>query len=281
MLANEEEGTAVEETNELRNDRSLGVPVESTRTLGKAYRFYKDGHVQQVKYHPMPKQDDHICITAKVLPSMKKNRMYRVVIIICETSVKVSTAYCSCPAGLAGCCNHISATLYCLEDYISQRLYEDEEKGCTERLQVWSQSKPPNVEPRPTDEVKLTKHVYGVEKRVKLHTINQWDCRPVSRRIVNPNKARSLRERLCAVQQSKADAAETDLVSATNEAEKKKAYRSKYMIEKYGICCFLQLLDNEPAPVENRAEILKQERLALAEAKRRNFRMNVLLNCCI
>ena len=134
----------------------------------------------------------------------------------------------------------ISATLYCLEDYISQRLYEDEEKGCTERLQVWSQSKPPNVDPHPTDEVKLTKHVYGVEKRAKLHSVNQWDCHPISRRIVNPNKARSLRERLRVVQQSKADAAEAVLVSATNESEKKKAYRSKCMIERYGTSCFLQ-----------------------------------------
>jgi len=132
-------------------------------------------------------------------------------------------------------------------------------------------SKPPKVEPRPIDEVKLTKHEYGVEKPVKLHTVNQWDCRPVSRRIVNPNKARSLRERLCVVQQSKADAAGAALVSATNEAEKKKAYRRKCMIEKYGTCCFLQLLDNDPAPVESRTEILKQERLALAEAKKKKF----------
>jgi len=131
--------------------------------------------------------------------------------------------------------------------------------------------KPPNVEPHPTDEVKLTKHEYGLEKQAKLLTVNQWDSRPVSRRIVNPNKARSLRERLCVIQQSKVDAAETALVSATNEAEKKKAYRSKCTIEKHGTCCFLQLLDNEPAPVENRAEILKQERLALAEAKKKKF----------
>ena len=118
----------------IHNDRTLGVPVEYTRTLEKAYRFFKDGHVQEVKYHLMPKQDDHICIVSKVLPSMKKDRVYNVVIIICESTTKVSTAYCACPAGLAGCCNHITATLYCLEDYIHQRLYEDEEKGCTDRL---------------------------------------------------------------------------------------------------------------------------------------------------
>ena len=154
-----EADSSEDEAHESSNDRLLVVPVEYTRTLEKAYYFYKDCHVQKVKYHPMPKQNDHICITANVLPSMKKHRMYKVVIIIilCETTVKISTAYCSCPAGLAGCCNHISATLYCLEDYISQRLYE--ERGCTERLQVWNQSQPPNVEPCPTEEVKLTKHV--------------------------------------------------------------------------------------------------------------------------
>ena len=114
MITNQEHeaDSSEDEAHESSNDRLLGVPVEYTRTLEKAYLFYKDGHVQKVKHHPMPKQNDHICITANVLPLMKKHRMYKVVIIICETTVKVSTAYCSCPAGLAGCCNHISPTLY-------------------------------------------------------------------------------------------------------------------------------------------------------------------------
>jgi len=50
------------------------------------------------------------------------------------------------------------------------------------------------------------------------------------------------------VQQSKADAAEAALVSATNESEERKAYRSKYMIERYRTSCLLQQLDNEPVP---------------------------------
>ena len=64
------------------NNGLLGVPVEYTRTLEKANCFYEDGHVQKVKFHPMPKQSDHICVTANVLPSKKKHRMYKVVIII-------------------------------------------------------------------------------------------------------------------------------------------------------------------------------------------------------
>lgn len=30
------------------------VSIEYTRTLDKAYRFFQDGHVQNIKYHPLP-----------------------------------------------------------------------------------------------------------------------------------------------------------------------------------------------------------------------------------
>ena len=216
----------------------------------------------------MPQQHDHICIASKVLPSMRKDRVYSVIIIICESTIKVSAAYCGCPAGLAGCCNHITATLYCLEHYIHECLYEDEEMGCTDRLQVWNHPRKRNVDARPTDE---NKQVYGVEKRSKLHSVNEWDHRPVSRRIINPNKPRMLRERLNIIEQYKASIANVDLLSATTESEKKKANQHKCMIEKYGTSCFLQLLDDEPAPAENRMEELKKERLALAAMKKKKF----------
>ena len=48
----------------------------------------------------------------------------------CYTGVYL-TACCSCPTGLSGYCNHVTATLYCLEDYIHLGLQEDEKKGCT------------------------------------------------------------------------------------------------------------------------------------------------------
>ena len=97
----------------------------------------------------------------------------------------------------------------------------------------------------------------------------------MSRRIVNPNKAGALREHLCVVEQYKVNTADAALVAATNESEKKKAYRSKCMIDRYGTSCFLQLLDDEPTPVENRLENLKQERLALAIAKKKKFQDNL------
>ena len=70
---------------------------------------------------------------------MRKDRVYTVTIVMQESNCSVATAYCTCTAGLSGCCNHITGTLYCLEDYIHQGLQDDERKGCTEHLQKWNQ----------------------------------------------------------------------------------------------------------------------------------------------
>lgn len=139
---------AVDGHTEVLNTIGNGMPIEYTRTLDKAYRSFQDDHVQKIRYHPLPSVPDHICITATVLPSMRKDRVYSVTIFIHESvysvtifiheSVHVAKACCSCPAGLSSCCNHVTATLYCLEDYIHSGLQEEERKGCTERLQTWN-----------------------------------------------------------------------------------------------------------------------------------------------
>ena len=59
---------------------------------------------------------------------MKKDCVYHVNIVVGESPCSINTAYCTCPAGLSGCCNHVIATLYCLEDYIHQGLQDEEKK---------------------------------------------------------------------------------------------------------------------------------------------------------
>ena len=124
----------------------------------------------------MPSVQDCVCVSSIVLPSMRKDWVYKVFILVHQSSAKIFKAYCSCPAGLSGCCNHVTATLYCLEDYIHCGLQDVECKGCTDRLQTWNQSTPRSSGARPTDEVILAKHEYGVEKRARDKIINQWDC---------------------------------------------------------------------------------------------------------
>ena len=62
----------VEDDGVLSCEENSGIPTEYTRTLDKAYPFFKDGHIQDIKFHPMPHLRDFICIIAKVLPSMRK-----------------------------------------------------------------------------------------------------------------------------------------------------------------------------------------------------------------
>ena len=81
----------------LGSEESIGF----TRPLDKAYRFFQDGHVQNIRYHPMPNQLDYICIGADVLPSMKKDKLYKVYIVLSELTSDVAKAFCACPAGLS------------------------------------------------------------------------------------------------------------------------------------------------------------------------------------
>ena len=43
----------------------------------------------------------------------------------------------------------------------------------------------------------------GVENRLKKHRVNEWDCHPINRRLVDPYTARSLREVLLMLEQVK------------------------------------------------------------------------------
>ena len=123
-----------------------------------------------------------------------------------------------------------TATLYYLEEYFNSGPYEDELIGCTDRLQTWIRPRKQNVETRPTDDVVLNKVEYGVEKRPTLHRVNSWDSCPVSRRIINPNRGRNLRQCLFLLQQCKIEAADKALLSAGNETEKKKASQTRSLL---------------------------------------------------
>ena len=65
--------------------------------------------------------------------------MCDVIIAIHESTSRAITACCSCPAGLSGCYSHITATLYCLENYVYSGLQDDEQNSCTDWLQTWNQ----------------------------------------------------------------------------------------------------------------------------------------------
>ena len=150
-------------------------------------------------------------------------------------------------------------------------LREEEERGCTSRLQTWNQPRKRNVEPRPTDDVTLHKEVYGKKKRCKLHHVNKWDCRPSTRRIIDPDKARTLKESLYIIEHNKINDANFAISTASTKREREKAPAKVSMMTNYGTSCFLQILDDDPAPLDNRKDEIWKERIAQAETKKKLF----------
>ena len=76
-----EDRMLLEDSENSQHSNSWYESVEYTRTLDKAYRFFKDGHVQNIKYHPWTTQPDVICVKATVLLSMRKDRIYYVKLV--------------------------------------------------------------------------------------------------------------------------------------------------------------------------------------------------------
>ena len=93
----------------------------------------------------------------------------------------------------------------------------------------------------------------------------------MSRRIIDPNKVRKLKESLSHKHQNKINVANYANSVAKAIAEKKRANQTKLLLDRYRSSCYLQLLDDEPAPVENHLEEITSERITRPAMQRRMF----------
>ena len=88
-------------------------------------------------------------------------------------------------------------------------------------------------------------------------------------REIQPDR---LRKTLLTIDLAKKEAAILAIALATNDVQRKKAVEGQTMLIRYKTSCFLQLLDDEPAPSsENRILMARNERTARAEAVRSKF----------
>ena len=163
-----------------------------------------------------------------------------------------------------------------MEEYFRLRLNEEDQKGCTEKLQTWNKPKPSKVDAGPTNLVSLTKKIFGIEKRPKVYAVNNWDCRETSRRKIQPDRRANLRKQLLSIDQARREAAIHPVVSATNDVQRKTAIESQTMIMRYSTSCFLQLLDDEPPQSsESRTLLTRDKRLARAKVQKLQFQSNL------
>ena len=120
---------------------------------------------------------------------MVKNKKYAVRVCLTKSG-EVHTAYCVCPGGLAGCCNHIPALLYALEEFVRLGLREESRLPCTSHLQLWNRPRCRRVPPSRVVEVRAVKEEYGKQKRRKVQPI--FDPRPTNLRVLNPEEQSEL-----------------------------------------------------------------------------------------
>ena len=66
-----------------------------------------------------------------------KTKIYLVKIFMKDNG-EVHTAYCICPAGLAGTRNHIAGLLYALEEFVRLGLREESKLSYISKLQMWN-----------------------------------------------------------------------------------------------------------------------------------------------
>ena len=105
----------------------------SFKGIDKGYNFFRSGHVQQIE---MVEGGEFSFVRCNVLPSMKKCAPYKAKVCLLPNGM-VKMALCTCTAGLSGCCNHVAALLYALEEFVRFGL-RDEEESPTSRLCKWN-----------------------------------------------------------------------------------------------------------------------------------------------
>ena len=156
----------------------LKKQLSTEKPIVKGYNFYKSGHVLQIF---SKKEKNKHYVLSKVQPLMKKGKVYTVKIIL-SLNGNITTAFCCCPAGVDGRCNHLAATLFSLEDKTSmdnglaaaETIRKTPENiPCTSKPCTWNvPAGKRKQEPQPIQSVKFSKHEYGKVKKTLCKRIS-------------------------------------------------------------------------------------------------------------
>jgi len=190
----------------LIDDVEIRKQLATEKPIVKGYNFFKSGHVLQIF---SKKENSQYYVKSKVLPSMIKKKIYTVNVII-KPSGDIAKAMCGCPAGVDGRCNHLSATLFAIEDKFSKGNGTGAEHDshnqtsdipCTSKPCSWNvPSRKRKLEPQPIQSVKFEKHEFG--KKVKHSPREHYDVRASHQRTVNSDDQKRFYEKVKEIEKS-------------------------------------------------------------------------------
>ena len=139
-------------------------------------------------------QDNSYLIKCACLPEMKKDRLYKINVVL-DSSGDVTEASYDCAAGVGphGSCKHISALCYTLEDYSKVKSLQSP-VSCTSQLQQWNQPRKRKLEPCNVADISCVKHEHGKQKRPASSMV--YDPRPIEMQSTSHTKIASLRQKI-------------------------------------------------------------------------------------
>ena len=106
--------------------------------------------------------------SSQVLPLYSKAGPEYTVKILIGANSEIQRAFCPCPAGNDGCCNHLTATLFAMEDIFNKSTNNkqtlSDQLPCISKPCTWNVSSKRKKNPTVIQEVEFEKHVSGKKK---------------------------------------------------------------------------------------------------------------------
>ena len=168
-----------------------GLPANDLKAINtSAQHLFKCGHVQDIKFMIT----GHLAFQAKCIPAMRKDRIYKLSLLLDKDTLDVEQAECGCPAGKGpfASCKHVAALCYALEEF-SRFGRVPEFLTSTEKLQQWNQPRPKKLEIIPVAELSSRRDEILKKKNDNVLFHRTYDPRPVEYRIVDNAALEGLR----------------------------------------------------------------------------------------
>ena len=150
----------------LVEDVELKKQLSVEKPIVKGYNFYKSGKVLGLYSKA---ENGLFYVKSQVQPSYSTNGPVYAVQIVIHNNSEIQKAFCPCPAGNDGRCNHLATTLFAMEDIFNktanQKEPESDQVPCTSKPCTWNVPGKRKQEPTIIQDIKFQKHVYG--KKVK------------------------------------------------------------------------------------------------------------------
>lgn len=151
----------------LIEDVELKKQLSVEKPIVKGYNFYKSGKVLGVYSKA---ENNMFYLKSHVMPSYSKTGPVYAVKFIVRANSSISKAYCPCPAGIDGRCNHLAATLFAIEDMgrkldTAKQSESASDVPCTSKPCAWSVPRRKPAEATTIQSVTFEKHIWGKTKR--------------------------------------------------------------------------------------------------------------------